>query len=143
MRTFFGRLYSTLYWYLWRPLLNEVGMAGPVSLTWSSSVAAGAIFLPLDGWQFEFAPFGGAIEVITDATAVGMVCTLTNAGNTIVEESPIKAGGTAGVIPSALNTAVYVGGIAKGDRLKIKVRNTTGAAVTSNGICTLVPGRGR
>ena len=115
-------------------------MLGPVSFTWTQSVAAGAIFLPLDGWQYEFAPFGGALEVITDATAVGMVLTLTAAGDTIVEESPIKAGGTAGVIPSALNTSAYVGRVKKGDRLKIKVRNTTAGAVTSNGIATLVPG---
>lgn len=126
-------------WRLWKHEMH-ITMLGPVSFTWSSSVAAGAVFLPLDGWANEFAPFNGAIEVITDATAVGMVLTLTTGNETIQEESPIKAGGTAGVIPSALNTPVVVGAIRKGDRQKVKVRNTTGGAVTSNGIATLVPG---
>jgi len=139
----FKHLVARLYglWLTLRVALNEAGMAGPVSFTWTSSVAAGAIFLPLDGWQYEFAPFSGAIEVIADATAVGMVATVTCGGDTIVEESPVKAGGTAGVIPSALNTSVYVGQMRKGERLKVKIRNTSGGAVTSNGIATLVPGR--
>jgi len=127
---------------LWRHRI-VAEMVGPASFTFTSSVAAGAIYLPLDGWQFEFAPFGGAIEVIADATAVGMVLTLTAGNETIVEESPIKAGGVAGVIPAALNTAVFVGQVRKGDRLKVKIRNTTGGAVTANGIVTIVPGRGR
>jgi len=133
-------------WYIWfaSKLYRALGTAmGPVSFTWSSSVPAGAIYLPLDGWQYEFAPFNGAIEVIADATAIGMVLTLTSAGDTIVEESPIKAGGVSGVIPSALNTPVYVGAIKKSERLKVKIRNTSGGAVITNGIATLVPGRGR
>lgn len=137
VKTFIAFLYLRAASRGWELLGN---MLGPVSFTWTQSVAAGAIFLPLDGWQYEFAPFGGALEVITDATAVGMALTITAGGDTIVEESPVKAGGTAGVIPSALNTAAMVGRVKARDRLKVKVRNTTAGAVTSNGIATLVPG---
>lgn len=130
-------------WYLWASakLYRALGTAmGPVSFTYTQSVAAGALYLPLDGWQYEFAPFGGALEVIQNATAVGMVATVTAGGDTIVEESPVQAGGVTGVIPSALNTPVFVGQVKKGDRLKIKNRNTSGGAVIVNGIATLVPG---
>lgn len=102
--------------------------------TWSQSIAAGATFLPLDGWQFEFAPRGGRIDVMQRATAVGVVATITAGSDTLLEEAPIQAGGTAGVLPSALNTAPLSEFVAGGDRLKIKDRNTTAGAITVDGI---------
>lgn len=113
---------------------------GPVSFPFNALVGAGATYLPLDGWQYEFAPFGGAVEVILNATAVGVVAALTSGGDTIQEEAPVQAGGVAGVTPSALNSPVVVGRVKRSDRVKIRVRNTTGGGITVNGICTLVPG---
>ena len=76
------------------------------SFTFSSSVAAGATFRPLDGWQYQYLPWPAEVTVLARATAVAVVNTYTSGSETIVEESPVQAGGTAGVIPSPLNTPV-------------------------------------
>lgn len=119
---------------------SEAGMAGPVSFPFSSAVLTGATYLPLDGWQYEFAPFNGAVELIIRSTLVSATVQLTAGGDTIQESSPIQSGGTAGVTPSALNTPVVVGRVKKGDRIKVRVFNGNAATVTIDGIVTLVPG---
>ena len=115
-------------------------MPGPVSFVFSSLVTTGSTYLPLDGWQYEFAPFAGAIELIIRSTLVSATVQLTAGGDTIQESSPIQSGGTAGVTPSALNTPVVVGRVKKGDRLKVRVFNGNAGSVTIDGIVTLVPG---
>lgn len=116
---------------------------GPVSFFFSNAVLTGATNLPLDGWQYEFAPTAGAIEVLVRGTLVGGLATLTAGGDTIQQESPIQAGGTAGVTPSALNTPVVVGRVQKGDRLRLQIRNTNAGTVTFDGVVTFVPSGSR
>lgn len=115
-------------------------MQGPVSFVWSQAVLTGQTFLPLDGWQYEYAPFNGALEVISRATLVSGTQQITAGGDTIQERSPVQAGGTAGVTPNALNTPVIVGRVKKGDRLKVSIINSNAGTVTFDGIATLVPG---
>jgi hypothetical protein len=103
------------------------------SLTWSQSVAGGAVFNPLDGWQYEYIPTGANLQLLHRATAVGMVCTFTSGSDTLQEEAPVPAGGTAGVIPSQFDVPPIVDAVAAGDRLKLRYRNTTGGAVTVDG----------
>lgn len=119
-------------------------MTSPVSFTWTQSVAAGAIFLPLDGWQYEFPDTDVMVEVISRATAVGALQVLTSGGNTLLEESPVQAGGTSGVTPARQTTEPFVAKAYMGQRLKLKYRNPTGGAIIVDGIITLTPlGRGR
>lgn len=108
------------------------------SFTFSSSVAAGATFRPLDGWQYEYLPWPAEVSVLARATAVAMVAVFTSGSETIKEESPVQAGGTAGVIPSPLNTPVEGWHAAGGDRLKLAFRNTSGGAITVDGIIEIV-----
>jgi len=109
------------------------------SFTFSSSVAAGATFRPLDGWQYQYLPWPAEVTVLARATAVAVVNTYTSGSETIVEESPVQAGGTAGVIPSPLNTPVQGWLAAAGDLLKLSYRNTSGGAITVDGIIEIVP----
>lgn len=109
------------------------------SFTFSDSVAAGGIDRPLEGWQYEYLPWAAEVTVLARATAVNMVNVYTSGSETIVEESPTQAGGTAGVIPSPLNTPVQGWMGAAGDRLKLSYRNTSGAAITVDGIIEIVP----
>jgi len=109
------------------------------SFTFSASVAAGATLRPLDGWQYEYLPWPAEVQVLSRATAVAMVNVFTSGSETIVEESPTQAGGTAGVIPSALNTPVQGWNAAGGDRLKLAYRNTSGGAITLDGIIEINP----
>jgi hypothetical protein len=103
-------------------------------LTWTSSVAAGATYRPLDGWQYEYVPAGGRIEILHNATAVGVVATITSGSDTLQERSPVPAGGTAGVLPSAFDVPAIVDLVAAGDRLKVFYENTTAGAITVNGV---------
>lgn len=99
-------------------------------LAWTQSIAAGATFLPLSGWQYEYVPRGGMIAVLHDATAVGVTTTVTTGSDTLQERSPVSAGGTAGVVPSVFDTPALNEEVAAGDRLKILYENTSGGAVT-------------
>jgi len=109
------------------------------SFTFSQSIAAGATFNPLVGWQYQYLPWPAEVTVIARAVAIAMVNTYTSGSETIVEESPVQAGGTAGVIPSPLNTPVQGWMAAAGDLLKLNYRNTSGAAINVDGIIEIVP----
>lgn len=108
-------------------------------LTWVEDVAAGAVFRPLDGWQYLYVPFGGIIKINHNAAAVGMVATITTGSDTLQERSPVDAGGTAGVIPSDLTTPPIVDEVAAGDLLKIQYENTTVAAIFVQGMIDYTP----
>jgi len=110
------------------------------NLTWTQSVAAGATFTPLNGWQYEYAPFGGTIEILHDVVGVGIVATITSGSDTLQERSPVSSGGVVGVMPSALTRLPVVDEVAAGDRLKILYENTSGGALVCNGSCIYTPG---
>lgn len=104
------------------------------NLTWSQSIAAGATFRPLDGWQYEYVPFGGIITVLHRATATGIVTTITAGSDTLQERSPVPAGGTAGNIPSPFDVPAITDEVAAADRLKVSYENTTAGAITVDGV---------
>ena len=109
------------------------------SFTFTTLVAAGANFTPLVGWQYQYLPWPAEVTVLARATAIDVVQTYTSGSETIVEESPTQAGGTAGVIPSPLNTPVQGWFAAAGDLLKLTYRNTSGGGVTVDGIIEVMP----
>lgn len=109
------------------------------SINFTESVAAGALYQPLLGWQYEYVPRGGVIKVLMDATAVGIVATVTAGSDTLMERSPVDAGGTAGVIPSSFDSDPLTDEVMAGDRAKIVFENTSGGAVTVNGKAEYLP----
>lgn len=111
----------------------------PVTFPWTQSIAAGATFNPLLDWQYETPQFQGAIEVFSRATAVGLVETISSAGDTLKQEANVQAGGTAGTTPSRLNTEPVVGRALAGQKIRIGYRNPTGGAITIDGQIILTP----
>lgn len=109
------------------------------SFIFSNALVAGASFNPLDGWQYQYLPWPAEVTVLSRATAVAVVQVYTSGSETIVEESPTQAGGTAGVTPSPLNTPVQGWMAAAGDLLKLTFRNTSGATITIDGIIEVTP----
>lgn len=109
------------------------------SFTFTNLVAAGATFRPLEGWQYQYLPWPAEVTVLARAVAIGVVSVYTSGSETIVEESPVQSGGTAGVIPSPLNTPVQGWMAAAGDLLKLSYRNTSGGAVNVDGIIEVIP----
>lgn len=116
----------------------------PVTFTWSSAMLTGTTFNPLTDWQYETPSFQGMIEVFSRATAVGLIETISSAGDTLKQESPVQSGGTAGTTPSRLNTEPVVGRAAAGEKIRIGYRNPTGGTITVDGQIILTPlGGGR
>jgi len=109
------------------------------SFIFTQSLAAGATFNPLVGWQYQYLPWPAEVSVLSRATAVGMLAVFTSGSETIVEESPVQAGGVSGVTPSALNTPVQGWHAAAGDLLKLNYRNTTAGPVIIDGIIEVIP----
>lgn len=98
--------------------------------------------LPLTGWQYEYLPFPAYVEVGMNATTTGVVATFTSGSDTLMEQSPLQGGATAGVIPSPLNTPYLTDEAAAGDRLKTLLRETLAGTPTVNQIYRITP-RGR
>lgn len=119
--------------------VEEIMAGTPVTFIWSQSIAAGATFNPLTDWQYETPDFNGMLEVFSKATAVGLVETISSAGETLKQESPVQAGGTAGTTPSRLGTEPTVGRAASLQKIRVGYRNPTGGAITVDGIVILTP----
>ncbi len=105
----------------------------------SQSIAAGAISNIISGWQYEYLPWPARIKLLARATAATLKITVFSGSETIMEESPVQAGGTAGVTPSELNTAPIVWDAPAGDRLKFNVRSTDAGAQTLDAIVYAYP----
>lgn len=104
------------------------------SFVWTQSIAAGATFNPIDGWNYEFAPRPGIVKYLHRATAVGLVATITSGSDQLLQEAPVPAGGTSGQTPSEFNVAPIVDAVAAGDRQAVRYRNPTGGAIIIDGI---------
>ena len=109
------------------------------SLPWTQSVAAGAVFRPLDGWQYERIPAGGQITILHDATAVGMVATITSGSDTLQERGPVSANGVTGVLPTMFTVPSIADLVSPGDLIKIQYENTTVGAIIVNGQVDYTP----
>lgn len=120
-----------------------MSISTPVTFVWSQAILTGATFNPLTDWQYETPDFDGMIEVFSRATAVGLLVTISSAGDTLQQESPVQAGGTAGTTPSRLNTEPVVGRAAKFQKVRIGYRNPTGGTITVDGQIILTPLGGR
>ena len=109
------------------------------SFIYTQAIVAGASFNPLVGWQYQYLPWPAEITVMSRATAPGLLQVYTSGSETIVEESPVQAGGTAGVTPAPLNTPVQGWHAAMGDLLKLNFRNPTAGTITIDGIIETIP----
>jgi hypothetical protein len=96
-------------------------------------------FNPLSGWQYEYLPWPAHVIVLVRATDGNERITVYSGSETVQERSPVQAGGTAGVIPSELNTPAISWQAAAGDRLKLVIDNTTAGTPTVDGIIIANP----
>lgn len=115
----------------------------PVTFIWSQAILTGATFNPLTDWQYETPDFDGMVEIFSKATAVGLIESISSAGDTLKQESPVQAGGVAGTTPSRLNTEPVVGRSGKFQKIRIGYRNPTGGTITVDGQIILTPTGGR
>lgn len=111
------------------------------SLSFSRSVAAGATDFPLSAlaWTFEQLPYPAVVRVFLRTTAVGVLARIQTGSEMVQDETPVQSGGTAGVTPSQLNTTPTEFVAPAGDRLQVAMRNTTGGALTVDGLVQVEP----
>src|SRR5260370_2377630 len=96
----------------------------------SSNAGNGArVVNVIAGWQYEYLPWPARIKLLIRATIVGVTLVVFSGSETIMEESPIQAGGTAGGTPAELTTPPIVVYAPGGDRLQFNLRFPCAAPV--------------
>ncbi len=108
-------------------------------LTFNTSIAAGATANPLIGWQYEYLPWNAVLRLLAQTTAAGVVLTIFSGSETIQQESPVDAGGTANVLPNAFKVEPIGFRAPGGDRLIFNFRNTTAGALSVTGVVDANP----
>jgi hypothetical protein len=90
------------------------------------------------GSAFEFAKGSSLVSIGSVAAATGLQITIQSGGQSIMEESPplIKA-----AFPSTEDDMYYNFGAIAGDRLVLRARNTTGAAIILRTLAQIQPAR--
>ena len=81
----------------------------------------------VQGSIYEFMPWNAQINIGSQASATGLVVTLNSGSDTILEESPVPIQNRFPIIPDDMDVNDVA---AAGERLVVKVRNTTGGALT-------------
>lgn len=100
--------------------------------SFSQSVAAAATATPLDQtgntWKYNRAPYDGMVEIIHRTTLTGMLVTITAGSDEVQQESPVSAGGVAGVLTGRLNVEPVTFSVKAGDVIGLRYRNTNAGA---------------
>jgi hypothetical protein len=106
--------------------------------TFSTTIAAGGTAQPLSQWNYRFPPKTALFELLLNATGVNVVMNVTTGPESIVQsDSPVSAGGTAGVLPARLSTEPIVDMVSQGEELVLNLRNNDAAARTVNGVAII------
>ncbi len=84
-----------------------------------------------NAWQYQYLPWPALVEIgmIHDGAAGGLIATVSSGSDTLMEESPINAGGTDGVFPTDEQLDL-IDEAAAGDLLKVAAREVGAVATT-------------
>lgn len=108
--------------------------------TFSQALTANQLgFNPLSGWLYEYLPWPASVILLLRATGNSARNTIFSGSENIQERTPVQGGGTAGVIPSALNTTPIEFMAAAGDRLKLVIDEVGGLTPTVDGVVIVNP----
>lgn len=88
------------------------------------------------GSIYEFLPYNAAINIGLNGSATGLVATINSGSDTVLEEAPVNVSTAFPVIPDDMFAQDVAAG---GERLVIKVRNTTGGALTLRSLIQITP----
>lgn len=90
----------------------------------------------LSGSAFEFLRGNSVVSIGLTGSATGLVANIQSGADIILEESPLEVKTTFPTIPDEM----YYNDVGvQGDRLVIRVRNTTGGALTARAIVQITP----
>ena len=101
------------------------------------SIAANATLDNLiSGSAFEFLRGNAVVSAAMLGSATGLVATVQSGSDIVSEEAPLKVGT---VMPTIPDDFFYNDVGVSGDRVVIRVRNTTGGALTVRAIIQITP----
>lgn len=107
--------------------------------TFVTTVPANGVAFPLTGSVFEFMQYDGLLElaIIQQTGTIGQVLATVNSGpETLQEEGPIP---TVARFPLYPDDYYIRDEVAAGDRLRVQLRNTTGAGIVVVTALNLTP----
>jgi len=96
------------------------------TFNFNQAVLASTTFLPLTGWQYEYAPWMAGLLLLIQSNQTDSKAQITSGTETIQENSPILQ--NTGQL-SAINVPSVKWRAAAGDRLKILVTTVTAATI--------------
>jgi hypothetical protein len=87
---------------------------------------------PLANWQYRYAPFNGLVRIGLHGThaAAGADVSIFTGSQNVVEQSPISAGATDGVMPAPLNTPYFEFMAQSGDLISMRINELAGVATS-------------
>lgn len=92
-----------------------------------TALAASSTAEPLTGTVYEFPEQNSIAHIAMQADATGVLATVTTGNTTDLEESPVQIG-TINVQPKFPDDFYIQVAVLRGERLKIRLRDTSGAA---------------
>lgn len=96
----------------------------------------GSVDNALSGNQYEFLPWHARVEIAIVAAAVGVVTDVYSGSDTLVESGVVSAANRVPIYPDDYDLTDVA---AAGERLKVRLRNTTGANIIVNTTVRLTP----
>jgi len=83
-------------------------------------------------WQYRYAPFDGICRIGMHGThaAAGADVSIFTGSMNVVEQSPISAGATDGVMPAPLNVPYFEFAVQAGDLISTKINELGGVGTT-------------
>lgn len=101
------------------------------------SIAANAtVDNVVTGSIYEFLPWNASLSIGLQGSATGLVATINSGSDTVLEEAPVPIQNRFPIIPDDMDIHDVARG---GERLVIKVRNTTAGALTLFALVQLTP----
>jgi len=102
-----------------------------------NSVAANAtVDNVLSGNQYEFLPWAALLEFGIVAAAAGVVMDIYSGSDTLIESGVVSQANRSPIYPDDFDLTDVA---AAGERIKVRLRNTTGAAIVVNTTVKLTP----
>ena len=98
--------------------------------------ANGTIDNLVTGSIYEFMPFNAALNIGMTGSAAGLVATINTGSDTLLEESPLNIKSTFPIIPDEMDLQDRT---LAGERLVMRIRNTTAGALTIRALVQISP----
>jgi hypothetical protein len=92
-----------------------------------TALAASGTATPLSGNQYEYVPFAGLLEAGVQTDSTGVLMTFYSGSDVLMEEGPVQVG-TINAVPKYPDDFYLRDEVLPGDRLSLRLRDTSGAA---------------